>query len=104
MTDRQIIHSRGRCDWQLAVCNGDVTASIHRPTGPSVIYTTADFDRSPDAPGRDNISADHVVALYRKHAGCERSFDDLRERVERATAAATTSDGRRVATAGGERP
>ncbi len=98
---RQIIHSRGCCDWQLAVCGDDVTASIHRPTGESVYYTTATFDIEDGDAGRDGLSTDHVVALYRKHAGYPLSFDDLRERVERAVATGATAGGRRVATDGG---
>ena len=90
MIERHIIHTRGTRDWQLAVCNDDVTASCHPVGGESIIYTTADFDLGARDRGRDNLSADHVVALYRKHAACEVSSDELLERVRAAIDEPTT--------------
>lgn|GEM_PF-2304255 len=81
---RRVIHSRGTRDWQLAVCGADVTASIHPVGGKSIIYSTADFDLGARDRGQDNLSVAHVVALYRKHAACEVSSDELLERVRAA--------------------
>jgi len=90
MIKRQIIHTRGTRDWQLAVCNGDVTASIYPVGGESIIFSTADFDLGSRDRGQDNLSVAHVVALYRKHAACEHSQTDLLERVRAAIDEATT--------------
>lgn len=86
MTDRNVIHSMGRHDWQLAVCGRDVTASIHHPAIDSVVITTAEFGFTAREASRDGCSPEQVVAAYCKRTRCEASFDDLLERVRAATA------------------
>ncbi|WP_337653202.1 hypothetical protein [Halomontanus rarus] len=85
---RQIIESRGRFDWQLAVCNDDVTASFHYPGEPSIYLTTADFGLGYHDPGEDGCEVGHVVSEYRRRSQTETATGKLLER----TLAALTDD------------
>ena len=85
MRERRVIQSMGRFRWELAVCNGDVTASRHLPTADGSIYlTTANFGLGARDAGRDELSPYEVVAAYHDHAIDPPAFPVLLERVREA--------------------
>ena len=93
MPERRVIHSMGRFRWQLAVCDGDVTASRHLPTADGSIYvTTADFGLGVRDAGRDELSPYEVVAAYHDRASDPPAFPVLLERVREALRAVPDAD------------
>lgn len=98
---RRVIDGGDRYDWQLAVCNGDVTASFHHPSEESIYYTTADFGLTRFTPGDDCLSPEIVVACYRRQSGTEAGYRDLLARVQQALEDPAETTQRPVATDGG---
>jgi len=87
-----------RFRWQLAVCDGDVTASRHFPGEPSIYYTTADFGLTARDPGADDLSLARVLAAYQRESDCKASVETLLERVHDVL----TSDGQPESTPVGQ--
>ena len=82
MPERRVVHSMGRFCWQLAVCDGDVTASRHLPTADGSTYvTTADFGLGVRDNGQDELSPYQVVAAYHDNASDPPPFHELLDRV-----------------------
>ncbi|QCC57269.1 hypothetical protein [Natrinema thermotolerans] len=96
-SDRQLIDSQGpRFRWQLAVCDGDVTAARHLPTADgSTYFTTADFGLTSYDAGEDGCSPERVVSAYCKRVDPDRSYQDLLASVQQ-TLGETATDRREV--------